>query len=141
MTTRAAAEAETVTAVIASVPNVKDGEWGSRQWRRIVVNYETLLHTAEPERSIIAFAVAEDRAGVLAIADFTLSREARQGFEQISALMHAAKAEHWTTCDLVIEPDGRYRFDFSYDPPYRLGGKLHDTRFDDYLSRYLAEKQ
>ncbi len=57
------AYAETVQAVAASVTDVMDGEWGERDWRRLVVNHESLLHTAEPEASTIAFAVATKPGG------------------------------------------------------------------------------
>lgn len=130
---------ETVTAVTESVTDVMDGTWGERLWRRIVVNYETLPQADEPQTSSIAFAVAQAPGGPLEIVDFRLSRAARRGFERIAAIMHASRGTSWTVCDLTVEPDGRYDFAFSYGQPYRLGGHLHDTRFDDYLQRYLAE--
>lgn len=133
------AYAETVQAVAGSVTDVMDGEWGERDWRRIVVNHESLLHTQEPEASTIAFAVANKPGGEPEIVDFRLSRAAKNGFKRIADIMHGQKGQYWTVCDLTIERDGSYRFDFSYDPPYRLGGHPHDTRFDDYLQRYLAE--
>ncbi|MFC4819283.1 hypothetical protein [Dokdonella ginsengisoli] len=133
------AYAETVQAVAGSVTDVMDGEWGERDWRRLVVNHESLLHTAEPEASTIAFAVATKPGGEPEIVDFRISRAAKNGFKRIADIMHAQKGQYWTVCDLTVERDGSYRFDFSYDPPYRLGGHLHDTRFDDYLQRYLAE--
>lgn len=134
------AYAETVQAVAASVTDVMDGEWGQREWQRIVVNFESLLHTSEPQTSDISFAIAQAPQGQPEMVDFRLSRAARNGFRHIAQVMHAQKGSHWTVCDLVIERDGRYRFDFSYDPPYRLGGQVYDTRFDDYLQRYLAER-
>lgn len=134
------AYAETVRAVAASVTDVMDGDWGTREWERLVVNYESLLHTDEPQISDISFAVARERGAALELVDFRLSRAAKDGFQKIGAIMKAQKGQDWTVCDLVIERDGSYRFDFSYDRPYRLGGQLHDTRFDDYLERYQAEK-
>lgn len=130
---------ETVQAVAGSVTDVMDGEWGERDWRRIVVNHESLLHAEEPEASTIAFAVAAKPGGEPEIVDFRLSRAAKNGLKRIADIMHAQKGQYWTVCDLTIERDGSYRFDFSYDPPYRLGGHTHDTRFDDYLQRYAAE--
>lgn len=127
-----------VQAVIASVPDVMDGEWGQRDWRQIVVNYETLLHSAEPQTSDISFSVAQDHDGTLEIVDFRLSRTAKSALQELAAVMQAQGGAAWTVCDLVIEADGRYRFDFDYGAPYRLSGQLHDQRFDDYLQRYLA---
>lgn len=133
------AYAETVQAVAASVSQVRDGEWGERDWRRIVVNHESLLHAKEPEVSTIAFAVAALPGGKPELVDFRLSRAAKDGLRRIGDIMHARNGQYWTVCDLVVERDGTYRFDFSYDPPYRLGGQVNDTRFDDYLQRWLAE--
>ncbi|MEP7041731.1 MAG: hypothetical protein ABI843_01635 [Dokdonella sp.] len=130
---------QTVQAVAASVTDVMDGEWGDREWQRIVVNYESLLHAKEPEASGIAFAVAQAPGGTPELVDFRLSDAAEEGFKRIADIMHAQKGQYWTVVDLTIEHDGSYRFDYSYDTPYRLGGHPHDTRFDDYLQRYLAE--
>jgi hypothetical protein len=40
---------------------------------------------------------------------------------------------------VMVERDGRYDFQFDYGPPYRLSGNLNDTRYRDYLDRYMAE--
>lgn len=114
------AYADTVRGVIDSVPDVMDGEWGDRI-------------------SDISFAVARTPDGPLELVDFRLSRAVKTGFERISALAFDRDGRRFTTCDLVIEADGTYRFDFAHDAPYRLGGHVHDTRFDDYLARHRAE--
>lgn len=134
------AYADTVQAVAASVADVYDGEWGDRQWRRIVVNHESLLHTKEPQTSTIAFAIASQPGGKPEQVNFRLSDEAENGFERIAEILHKQKGEYWTVCNLTIESDGNYKFDFSYDEPYRLSGHLNDKRFDDYLQGYLAGK-
>ena len=135
------AYADTVQAVVASVSDVYEGEWGARQWQRIVVDHESLLHTAQPQTSTIAFAIAQAPQGQPEQVDFRLSDAAEQGFKRIADIVHAQKGQHWTVCSLTIESDGHYKFDFSYDKPYRLSGHLQDTRFDDYLKRYLAEQR
>lgn len=68
-----------------------------------------------------------------------MSDAAENGFKRIADVMYKQKGQYWTVCKLTIESDGRYKFDFSCDAPYRLSGHLHDTRFDDYLKRYPAE--
>lgn len=130
-----------VQAVIASVPDVMDGDWADRSWQQIVVNYETLLHSSAPQVSDISFSVAEDRTGLLEIVDFRLSRVAKDALQDLAIAMHAQARAWWTVCDLVIEADGRYRFDFGYDAPYRLSGQIDDQRFDDYLQRYLSRQE
>lgn len=132
---------ETVRAVAQSVVNVREGEWGDRDWMRIVVNYESLRHTSEPQESVLAFAIAAKASAAPEKVSFRLSEAAEAGFHRVSDVMAASKGQRWTVCDLVIERDGRYTFDFSYDPPYRLSGHLNDQRFADYLKQYLDGKR
>lgn len=129
-----------VRAVVASVSDVMDGEWGERTWERIVVNYESLMHTEENESSTIAFSLARTKDGPLEKAHFRLSNDAKAALERIKEIVHEQNGDYWTTCDLVIERDGAYRFDFSYGEPYRISGNLNDRRFNDYLENYLREK-
>lgn len=135
------AYAETAKAIIASVSDVMDGDWDDRVWERIVVNYETLLHTPEATSSAIAFSIARSSAGRLETVDFRPSDEAEGGLENIVEIVHSQSGLYWTTCDVTIERDGTYKFAFSYDPPHRLSGHLDDRRFADYLERYLNEKK
>lgn len=131
---------EIVLSVIASVSDVMDGEWGDRDWERIVVNYETLSHQPDETTSAIAFSVARQKSGDWEIVDFRLSDAAEADLERLKLAMHAQKDAYWTVCDLTIERDGRYKFCYSYDTPYRLSGNIHDKRFDHYLESYRAEK-
>lgn len=134
-----AAYADTVRAVAASVSHVNDGEWGDRDWLRLVVDFESLAHTDEPRTSSISFAIARAPAGPLEKVAFRLAQDAKDGFVRIGKLMHGQKGQYWSTCRLVVERDGRYDFQFDYAPPYRLGGNVNDTRYRDYLERYVAE--
>lgn len=131
---------ETVQVVIESVSDVMDGEWGAREWERIVVNYETLLGQPDEATSAIAFSVARQKGAACEIVDFRLSDAAEAGLERVRTVMYGQSGAYWTVCDLTIERDGRYSFAYSYEVPYRLSGNVHDTRFDDYLERYLARK-
>ncbi|NEU94941.1 hypothetical protein [Bradyrhizobium uaiense] len=117
-----------------------DGDWGDRDWEQIVVNYETLLHAPDQTTSATAFSVARQKGGRHECVDFRLSDAAEDGLERVKRDMHAQSGTYWTTCAVTIERDGRYRFDYGYDAPYRLSGNVDDRRFADYLTRYLAEK-
>jgi hypothetical protein len=134
-----AAYADTVRAVAASVSDVNDGEWGDRDWLRLVVDFESLAHTDEPRTSSISFAIARAPGGPLEKVSFRLSPAAKESFLQIGRIMHGQKGQYWTACLLIVERDGQYDFSFSYSPPYRLGGNLNDTRYRDYLDRYTTE--
>ncbi|VXC09711.1 conserved hypothetical protein [Luteimonas sp. 9C] len=135
-----AAYADTVRAVAASVRDVNDGEWGARDWLRLVVDFESLSEDGgAPRTSSISFAIARAGDGPLEKVAFRLSPEAKAGFAQIGRIMHAQKGQDWTTSTLVVERDGQYDFQFGYTAPYRLSGNLNDTRYRDYLERYKAE--
>lgn len=131
------AYAQTVRAVAASVTDVYDGDWGEREWLRLVVDYESATETDEPQTSSLSFAIARLPGGPLEKVSFALSPDGEDGFERIRALMHGQKGEYWNTATLVVERDGSYDFQFDYGPPHRLGGNLNDTRYRDYLQRYV----
>ncbi len=132
------AYADTVQAVAASLHDVNDGEWGDRDWLRLVVDFES-LHGDAPRTSSISFAIARAPGASLEKVAFRLSPSAKAGFAEIGRIMHAQKGQWWTTSTLVVERDGSYDFQFAYTPPYRLGGNLNDTRYRDYLERYKRE--
>ncbi|KLJ02482.1 hypothetical protein [Luteimonas sp. FCS-9] len=135
-----AAYAQTVREVAASVRDVNDGQWGDRDWLRLVVDFESLAEDGgAPRTSSISFAIARAPDGPLEKVAFRLSPAAKAGFAEIGRIMQAQKGQTWTTSTLVVERDGRYDFQFAYTPPYRLGGQLNDTRYRDYLERYKAE--
>jgi len=116
------AYAETAKGIVASVSDVMDGEWGDREWERIVVNHQTLLHSPEGTTSAIAFSIARSPAGAHEQLDFRISDEAEAGLENIAEIAHAQNGTYWTVCDVTIERAGTYQFAFSYDRPYRLSG-------------------
>ncbi|MCC8982449.1 hypothetical protein [Bradyrhizobium acaciae] len=109
---------DSVQAIVDYVSDVMDGDWGDRDWEQIVVK----------------------RGGRHECVDFRLSDAAEDDLERVKRDMHAQSGTYWTTCTVTIERDGRYRFDYGYDAPYRLSGNVDDRRFADYLKRYLAEK-
>ncbi|MEO9337391.1 hypothetical protein ABFT80_08150 [Mesorhizobium sp. SB112] len=132
-------QADIARAVAQCVSNVNDGEWGDREWLRLVVNFEGLWSSKEPVTSSISFAIARNTDGSLEKVSFRLSPDTKAKFASLAETMKGTGGSAWTVSDLVIENDGRYNFQFSYDPPYRLGGNLHDKRFLDYLDRHRAE--
>ena len=87
----------------------------------------------------ISFAIARAPHGPLEKVSFGLSADAEEAFMRINRIMQAQKGDYWSTCQMMVERDGRYDFKFDYGPPYRLSGNLNDTRYRDYLDRYAAE--
>jgi hypothetical protein len=66
--------------------------------------------------------------------------------ERLRALrgLMAQRGDRWSTCDLAIDPDGRYELHFSYGAPKRLNGVIDDEsywRFSRYLDDYKAGRK
>ncbi|MBF0678267.1 MAG: hypothetical protein IR164_04930 [Devosia sp.] len=110
------------------------------QWKRIVINLEARWDGSETETSVISFGVVEGTDGSLRKSSFRLSENSHSLFQQLATMMKARDGAYWSVVDLVINASGEFSFVFSHEPPYRLDGHLHDTRFADYLQRYAAER-
>ncbi|MHA6690902.1 hypothetical protein [Devosia sp. A449] len=138
-----AEQSETQTAiaasVIADIAKPRDGQWGDRQWRRIVVNFEAQWSAEDLVTSVLSFAVAGGVGVELEKVSVQLSQATEDLFARLAAQMQAQNGVFWTVCDLVVDSSGRFTFDFSYDPPYRLSGNLNDKRFADYVERHRTE--
>lgn len=134
-----AAQADVVRALAASVTDVHDGDWETRDWLRIVANVEAFWDRADTPTSSLAFSIAQRPGGPLEKLSFRLSSAARASLAQLAQAMHTREQAWWTVCEITVERNGHFAFAFSYDAPYRLSGNLHDTRFKDYLARYQAD--
>lgn len=133
-------QADVVRAVVASVTDLRDGEWGDREWSQLVVDFETLLDTDDPRTSSVSRVIAVGAPGTVAsdgleVLDFRLSRAAKDALAGLAGAM-AAGGDRWTSARLTVERDGTFAFDFAYGEPYRLSGHPNDTRFNDYLDEY-----
>jgi hypothetical protein len=97
------AYADAIRAIAASVHDVYDGEWGDREWERLVVDFESLAHTNEPRTSSISFAIARAPDGPLEKVSFSLSADAEEAFMRINRIMQAQKGNYWSTCQVMVE--------------------------------------
>lgn len=137
-TERAETEAAIVRAVAADVTDVMEGEWGDREWLHLFVDFEI---AAEGDRSSsITFALARLPEQPVEDVSFRLPQEAKRLLGTLADGMGSTPNGRWTCAQLRVERDGRYALNYSYDPPYRLGGNLIDNRFRDYLDTWLASE-
>lgn len=128
-----------VRAVAGNVTDVMEGEWGDRQWVHLFVDFE--IDQDGTRSSSISFALAHRPRQPLEKLSFRLTRDAKQGFNQLAEAMRKPGEDRWSKAQLRIGRDGRFAFEFSHDPPWRLGGKLIDKRFEDYLDRWLETEE
>ncbi|MGE4323167.1 MAG: hypothetical protein AB7E60_09085 [Sphingobium sp.] len=128
-------ERDIVRAVAGNVTDVMDGEWEDRQWVHLFVDIE--IDRDGGRSSSITFALAHKAGQPLEDVAFRLPREAKRLFGELAEAMRRPGEDRWSSAQLRVEGDGRYAFVFSYDLPWRLGGKLIDKRFEDYLDRWL----
>lgn len=128
-------EAMLVRTIAANVHDVMDGEWDGREWLHLFADFEV---DAQGERmSAICFALARQAGGPVEKIAFRFPFEAKQLLAGIADDMAARGEERWTAAHIRIERDGSYAIDYVHDAPYRLGGTLNDTRYVDYLGRWL----
>lgn len=129
-------EAILVRTIAANVRDVMDGEWGDREWLHLFADFE--IDATGERMSAICFALARHNDDPVEKIAFRFPFEARQMLAIMADDMAARDGERWTAARMRIEQDGGYAIDYVHDAPYRLGGTLNDTRYADYLERWLA---
>lgn len=117
-----------VTALVGTV---------SERWERIVVNYEMLEKDGGVAHDRLAFYITRDAAGDFRDSDLDLKPQVRDLFTQMNDEFQRSVGQRWGSCDLVVDPPAKYRFDFSYDPPKRLNGVFDEQSYDRFGPRYL----
>jgi hypothetical protein len=123
--------------VAACVTDLQDGSWDAREWERIAIDVE--IETSGGRRISAQTSVIARRPGQpFEDLDFRLSMRAK---DALIALREAMRDDRgaWSTCRLRMDRDGRFEFDFSYEPPRRLGGDLLYSPLLGHLDRYLDE--
>ena len=128
-------EAAIVRAVAANVADVMDGEWGMREWLHLFVDFE--IDASGERSSTICFALARHQGEPVEKIAFRLPYAAKQILATLAGGMALHNGDRWTVVRIRIERDGRFTFDYGYEAPYRLGGALIDTRYEDYLKQWL----
>ncbi len=108
----------------------------------IVVNLE-IEEDAEGYRTdCLAFAVVPDGSGYVE-REIQLDRPGRDTVFALHAALGGQRGS-WHSFDLVIEPDGAFEYEFSYDPPKRLNGVFDQQsyhRFDHYAAAFAARRR
>lgn len=128
---------EDIARVVAgNVTDVMDGEWEDREWVHLFVDIE--IDEDGERSSSISFALTRLPGQPLEKCAFRLASEAKQLFDELAEAMRRPGEDRWSSAQLRIERNGSFAFEFSHDPPWRLGGNLLDKRFEDYLERWHA---
>ena len=71
-----------------------------------------------------------------------LPYEVTQELLTLRELVPDRDGEKWSTCELIIEHTGEYRFNFSYGVPKRLNGIFDEEsydRFRNYAHKYSQD--
>jgi hypothetical protein len=128
-----------VRSIVGDVTNLQDGEWDGRDWVYLAVNHEVLVEEGR-RSSTQAKVLALKPGAALEELGFRLSMESKAHLLALRDAMADADGRTWTVVDLTVESDGRYAFQFSYEPPPRLGGNLLHSPLTGLLGRYLAAR-
>ena len=112
-------------------------------WERIVVNYEIQEEDAGLTEDRRGFTIIPDGAGDFRKGQLSFDTTVKNLFRELRAEIQRSEGQGWGTCDLIVDQPGRFRFNFSYDPPKRINGVFDEQsmgRFDRYLDTYKAER-
>jgi hypothetical protein len=91
-------------------------------WERIVVNYEIQDGDGGLTEDRLGFYIVSDGTGDFRKRTLKFHAVVKDLFRKLRAEIQQSEGQAWGTCDLVIDLPGRFRFDFSYDPPKRING-------------------
>jgi hypothetical protein len=125
------AQQRVVPEVAACVSDLQDGSWDAREWERIAIDVE--IETKGGRR----ISAQRRPHQPLEDLDFRPSVRAKDALVALRETMRDDRGA-WSTCRLRVDRDGRFEFDFSYEPPRRLGGDLLYSPLQG-APRYLAE--
>lgn len=109
-------------------------------WKQIVLNYEIDYPKGELVENYIGFYIKVGENNQLSMIQIYFSDEMLGLLQKLRAKGLELNNEPWCTCDIVIESNGEYQFDFSFEPPKRINGILDEEsygRFNKYLDNYV----
>ncbi len=111
-------------------------------WERVVVHFEIIDSPDSKAQNEFTFIVQKDSANKHSVANFVMSDAAKTALLKLRDTNTSESGEKWSTCILVIDPPGKFKFDFSYDEPKVLNGILDEEYkfYRNYLPHYLKEK-
>lgn len=117
-----------VTALAGAIPE---------RWERIVVNYEMLETEGGMAHDRLAFYITTGPAGDLRDVDLAIDSTVGELFARMNDELLRTAGRRWGSCDLVIDPPGRFLFRLSYEPPRRLNGVFDEESYGRFGPRYL----
>jgi len=113
------------------------------EWLRVVVNYEMLYQEDGIEHDRLGFYITKQPDGNLAKAQLRFTDLIVEAFLKLNEASLTVNKEHWTMCDFVLDSDGKFEVNFSYDPPKRINAILDEEsyyRFGKYLEFYKSSR-
>jgi hypothetical protein len=126
------AQDELVQAIAAAAPQP--------HWEQIVADVEILEEADGFAMDSVAFAVVKADSGGYAAPPIAIDRPLREKvIDLYRALAATRSGAPLGSFELKIEPDGRYAFSYSYEPPKRLNGEwdeAKETRLDRYAETF-----
>ncbi|XVX21086.1 hypothetical protein ACQP1U_04215 [Actinomycetota bacterium] len=128
-------QGEIIEQVVARAMAIAPGGWA-----RFVGNWEATRPEGQAHLNYITLAVVEHE-GRWALGQFDFDEPLYDLVAHLHDIMTEA-GEQWTTLDLEVDADGRFRTQFGYGEPKRTNGVLDEEslgRFERYLETWVAE--
>jgi len=110
------------------------------EWERVVVNFE--MEEEEDggvTHDVLAFYIVKKQAGGFSDKELKLTDELQAAFTELNRASLKTNKQYWTTCDLVLDSNGKYEMKFSYEPPKRINGILDEDSYYRFGKKYLEE--
>jgi hypothetical protein len=118
----------------------------SEPWERVVINFEMAPQEDGEgfQHDMLGFYIVKDSAGEFAKREFKFTSDVERAFSDLNSVSLRANKKLWTTCDMVLDSNGKYTMNFSFEPPKRINGILDEEsyyRFSKYLKEYAASRK
>ena len=101
-------------------------------WKFVVVNIEIDVIDGDQTENCIVLSYTKKLWRLIQRSE-ELPHELYDQFAALRDHMAESNDSSWGSCTLVFEKSGRYRFEFSYEPPSRLNG-IHDE--DSMMAKF-----
>ncbi|WP_376093117.1 hypothetical protein ACE7GA_24930 [Roseomonas sp. CCTCC AB2023176] len=110
-------------------------------WERIAVNYEMEIDGDQLTEDRIGVAIVRDADGALRQVQVPFTEEAKRLFRSLSDAVLARDGQRPGAVDLLMDASGKYRFNFDFGAPRRIGGTMDDQamRLARYVDLYRAD--
>lgn len=115
-------------------------------WERIVISFEMNDEKdGTLSASMLGFYIVQTDTGEYDDRELAFSMELQDAFMELNRACLAANKQYFGTCEFVLDSNGKYNIEYSYDPPKRMNGIINEESYyrfgKKYLENYIKERK